>query len=153
MSSQPFTIRVRIHENEIELSGSQGDVLKTLDSLSEIVDKVTVAFRNIQPTIIKTESQQQQIQIFNEPTEEMYPTITVTPETPCPEAIVKLLSTDWAKRDPRRLNEILEAMKVNAIHYPLGTIKGRLTDLTKKGILRRIKSNGSYGYILIKQLQ
>jgi len=49
------------------------------------------------------------------------------------------------------LNEILEAMKVNAIHYPLGTVKGRLTDLTKRGVLRRIKSNGSYGYILIKQ--
>ena len=150
MSSQPFTIRVKIRENEIELSGSQEDVLKTLDSLPAIVDKVTVAFGTIQPTITKIEPQQQ-IQVTSEPVEDTYPTITVTPETPCPEAIVKLLSTDWARREPRRLNEILEALKVNAIHYPIGTIKGRLTDLTKRGALRRIKSNGSYGYILIKQ--
>jgi hypothetical protein len=151
MSSQPFTIRVRIHENEVELSGCQADVLKALDSLPEIVDKVTVAFSNIQPTTVKTESQQQQSQIPSENVGATYPTITVTPETPCPEAIIKLLSTDWARREPRRLNEILEAMKINAIHYPLGTVKGRLTDLTKKGVLRRIKNNGSYGYILIKQ--
>ena len=148
MTNQPFTIRIRIGANEVELSGaSQTDVLKALDNLPEIVGKVTQAFGNVQPlTIMKTESQTQSIQ--SEETD--YPTITVTPETSCPDAIIKLLSTDWARREPRRLNDILEAMKVNAIHYPLGTVKGRLTDLTKRGVLRRIKNNGSYGYILIK---
>ena len=149
MSGQPFTIRVRIGANEVELSGSQTDVLKILDSLPEIVDKITVAFGDINPaTNVRMETLPQQSQSQDE--EATYPTITVTPETSCPDAIVKLLSTDWARREPRRLNEILETMKVNAIHYPLGTVKGRLTDLTKRGVLRRINSNGSYGYILIK---
>jgi len=39
---------------------------------------------------------------------------------------------------------------VNAIHYPEGTVKGRLTDLTKRGVLRRISSRKGYEYILIK---
>ena len=149
MSNQPFTIRVRMGANEVELSGSETDVLKALDSLPEIVGRITVAFGNSQlPTNVRMEQRPQPDQRQDE--EGAYPTITVTPETSCPDAIVKLLSTDWARREPRRLNEILEAMKVNAIHYPLGTVKGRLTDLTKRGVLRRIKSNGSYGYILIK---
>jgi len=130
--------------NEVELSGSQADVLKALDNLPEIVGKVTGAFGNISSTTISAESKPLEVR------EADYPTITITPETPCPDAIVKLLSTEWGRKEPRKLNELLEAMKVNAIHYPLGTVKGRLTDLTKRGVLRRIKINGGYGYILIK---
>ena len=144
MSCQPFTLRIRIGDNEIELSGSQLDVFKALDNLSEIVGKVSGAF-NMPTSAIMDEAQ------LLKSDNEDYPAITVTPETPCPDAIIKLLSTDWGKKEPRKLSELLEAMKVNAIHYPLGTVKGRLTDLTKKGTLRRIKSNGGYGYILIKQ--
>jgi len=145
MSDKPFTLRIRIGNNEVELSGSQTDVLKALDNLPEIVGKVTGAFGTVTtPTTTRPESKPL------ETGEADYPTITIAPETPCPEAIVKLLSTEWGRREPRKLSELLEAMRINAIHYPLGTVKGRLTDLTKRGVLRRIKINGGYGYILIK---
>ena len=141
MSSLPFTIKIRFGNNEIEVSGSKEDVLEALNNFSNIMDKLTQAF-NITP-----------IKPIAEPTivrQASIPSISVEPDTPCPEAILKILSTEWGKEKPRKLRELLEAMKVNAIHYPVGTVKGRLTDLTKKGALRRVKEGREYGYIRVK---
>jgi hypothetical protein len=141
MSSLPFTIKIRFGNNEIEVSGSKEDVLEALNNFSTIMDKLTQAFNTTpmkpaaEPTILREAS---------------IPSISVESDTPCPEAILKILSTEWGQAKPRKLRELLEAMKVNAIHYPVGTVKGRLTDLTKKGVLRRIKEGREYGYIRVK---
>jgi hypothetical protein len=143
-SDKQFTVRVRIGNNEIEISGNQEEVMKTLDNVSDLVSKVTVAFGNVPislPSVNET--------ILQAPEEE-YPSVSIDPATSCPDAIVGLLSTEWGRKKPRTLGDLLAAMKVNAIHYPEGTIKGRLTDLTKKGVLRRINSGRGYEYILIK---
>ncbi|MEE8570285.1 MAG: hypothetical protein V3S97_04720 [Candidatus Bathyarchaeia archaeon] len=141
MSSLPFTIKIRFENNEIEVSGSKEDVLEALNNFSNIMDKLTPAF-NITP-----------IKHISKPTivrQASIPSISVEPNTPCPEALLKILSTEWGKEKPRKLRELLEVMKVNAIHYPVGTVKGRLTDLTKKGALRRVKEGREYGYIRVK---
>ena len=143
-SDKQFTVRVRIGNNEIEISGNHEEVMKTLDNVSNLVSKVTVAFGNVPislPSVNET--------ILQAPEEE-YPSVSIDPATSCPDAIVGLLSTEWGRKKPRTLGDLLAAMKVNAIHYPEGTIKGRLTDLTKKGVLRRINSGRGYEYILIK---
>jgi len=142
VSHFPFTIKIRVGEKEIELSGSKEDVLETLNNFPDIVDKITQAF-NITPA--KTTEAQPLPAI-----DEKFPSISVNPDLPCPEAILKLLSTEWGQEKPRKLSELLEAMRVNAIHYPIGTVKGRLTDLTKKGVLRRVKEGREYAYIRVK---
>jgi len=147
MSSEEkrFSIRLRIGNNEIEISGSHEDVMSTFQNVSELVSKTSEAFGQTpyQPNTQHSEPTQQNA-------EESFPSISIDPATPCPDAIVQILSTDWGKRKPRTLGELLAAMKVNAIHYPEGTVKGRLTDLTKRGVLRRISSRKGYEYILIK---
>jgi hypothetical protein len=66
----------------------------------------------------------------------------------CADAIRTLLSSEWGKA-PRTEFELTEAMKANAIHYQRGTISGLLTNLTRKGELRRTgKKNGSYAYAI-----
>jgi hypothetical protein len=143
-SERPFTVRIRIGTNEIEVSGTHEEVMRTLGNISELVSKVTTAFGNTSspPTALGDEENSQM--------SEEFPSIAIDPATSCPDAIIQLLSTDWGRRKPRTLSEILAAMKVNAIHYPEGTVKGRLTDLTKRGVLRRINSGRGYEYILIK---
>lgn len=141
MNSLPFTIKIRFGNNEIEVSGSKEDVLEALNNFSNIMDKLTQAFNT---TPIKPVAEPTSIR------EVSIPSISVEPDTPCPEAILKILSTEWGQAKPRKLRELLEAMKVNAIHYPVGTVKGRLTDLTKKGVLRRVKEGREYGYIRVK---
>ncbi len=142
---EPFTIRLKIGNNEVEVSGDHDEVVSTLQNISELVTKVMAAFGSVPTQQIAPESELGEI-----PSPEEFPSIAIDPATPCPEAIVQLLSTDWGKKKPRTLGELLAAMKVNAIHYPEGTVKGRLTDLTKRGVLRRINGRNGYEYILIK---
>ncbi|MCJ7759652.1 hypothetical protein MUP59_00715 [Candidatus Bathyarchaeota archaeon] len=148
MSSEEkrFSIRLRIGNNEIEISGNHEDVMNTFQNISELVSKTSDAFGQApyQPATQYIAPTQQNA------VEESFPSVSIDPATPCPDAIVQILSTDWGKREPRTLGELLAAMKVNAIHYPEGTVKGRLTDLTKRGVLRRISSRKGYEYILIK---
>jgi len=141
MSSLPFTIKIRFGDNEIEVSGAKEDVLEALNNVSHIMEELTHAFNSTpqQPTA--------EPQIAGEAS---IPSISVGPDTPCPEALLRILSTEWGQERPRKLRELLEALKVNAIHYPVGTVKGRLTDLTKKGVLRRVKEGREYGYIRVK---
>lgn len=144
MSETPFTIRLKISNYEVELTGSRTEVMQTLDELPKIVGKVVEAF-NL-PHDLKTQSPQESPKI----TEQELPVLSAQAGISCPDAIVAVLSTDWGREKPRYLNEIHEAMKVNALHFPMGTVKGRLTDLTKRGILRRIRSEKGYGYVLAK---
>jgi len=143
-SDRPFTVRIRIGSNEIEVSGSPEDVVRTLGNVSDLISKVTTAFGNT-PNPPQVQDSEEVIQLSEE-----FPSVAIDPSTSCPDAIIQLLSTDWGRRKPRTLGELLAAMKVNAMHYPEGTVKGRLTDLTKRGVLRRIRSGRGYEYILIK---
>ena len=144
MSDRPFTIRLKIGACEVELTGSRAEVLTTLDELPRITGIVVEAF-NLPPEV-KTQSQQE----GPSTTSQELPTISATTGLSCPDAIVAVLSTGWGREKPHYLNEILEAMKVNALHFPMGTVKGRLTDLTKRGMLRRIKGDKGYGYVMAK---
>lgn len=149
MSERPFKVRVKVGDNEVEISGTQEEVMNTLGNVSEIVRKVVEAFGEVQTHTnppAPTGGRGEKITLGNLE----YPSLSLDPGISCPEAIVKLLTTDWGRKQPRALGELLEAMKVNAIHYPEGTVKGRLTDLTKRGALRRIKGERGYGYILVK---
>ena len=140
----PFTIKIKAKDNEIELSGSKEDVMDALNNINDIMAKVTRTFTN--PSTVQSTLQIPPPTI----TKSKFPSISVSPDTPCPDTILKLLSTDWGREKPRKLRELLEAMKVNAIHYPIGTVKGRLTDMTKKGFLRRVKEGREYAYIRVK---
>lgn len=143
MSEAPFTIRVKIGNYEMELTGSHGDVVQTIDELPKIVGKVIEAFNPVQTLKVST------AQELAKSVGERFPTIGAQPGISCPDAIVAILSTNWGREKPRILGEIMEAMKVNALHFPMGTVKGRLTDLTKKGMLRRIRGEKGYGYVVV----
>jgi hypothetical protein len=147
LSERPFTLRVKVGVNEVEITGDPREVMRTLDELPQIVKKVTDAFGASQPVQAAKDGGR-----MEQAGEEEYPALTLDPGVACPDAIVRLLATEWGRKRPRTLGEIIEALKVNALHYPEGTVKGRLTDLTKRGTLRRIKEERGYGYILVKPL-
>ena len=66
------------------------------------------------------------------------------------EAIYALLRTDWGKK-PRTLKEIVEAFETNALYYPKTRIAAALTEMTRYGLLRGLKSGGAYAYVLAKK--
>lgn len=133
--NESFMFRIRLGDNEVELSGTREDVLASIVDLPRMVEQVSQAFTHRSDADVNRATME-------------YPSLTVNPSLSCPEAIKKLLATAWGRKTPRKLGEIIEVMRVNAVHYPIGTVKGRLTDLTKRGALRRIKGVGGYGYLL-----
>jgi len=149
LSERILKVRVKVGDSEVEVSGTEAEVMNTLSNVYEVVRKVAEALGAVQIHPVSTVSGEENSGLASTPVEE-YPSLSLDPAIACPEAIVKLLATEWGRKQPRALGELLEAMKVNAIHYPEGTVKGRLTDLTKRGVLRRIKGERGYGYILVK---
>lgn len=145
MVENRLTVRIKLGEFEVEVSGLREEVLSTLDSISEIVSKVSKAFTEAPiPTKI--------IAGAKAPAQGL----TVEVELPSikspsgvTDAILKLLSTDWG-RTPRTLKELLEAMEANAVYYSIGSISGTLTRLTKEGTVRRLKKDLEYAYVLTK---
>ena len=142
MAASQFTLRVRIGEHEIELRGSENEVMKTLDDLEEIMTKVSRAFGNgLARKPIQTVSVDESFAKGGYP--------SIGSKSKCSEAIISLLETDWGKT-PRTLFELKKGMEANAIHFPSSTLSGTLNWLVKKGRLRRWKgADKKYQYTLI----
>jgi len=145
MTEEHFSIRVRIGDCEIELSGKKDEVMATLNEMPRIVETVSKSFEiTEEETRISSVKKYAERSGTVEPTEAL-PTIP-RPSGPS-DAIMNLLSTEWG-RTPRIWQEINEALVTNAIYYSKGSITGTLTNLTKKNKLRRIRTEKGYGYIL-----
>ncbi len=138
--NRELKVRVRLGDCEAEVVGQKEDVLEILANFEKVVSNLTSAIR------YQSLEQKPAVQTEDVPQVQMERNIQA------PDAIIKLLSTDWGNR-PRNLTDIMGALEVNAIHFPKGTIAGRLTDLTRKGILRRVKTAGGFGYVLVKNPQ
>ena len=64
--------------------------------------------------------------------------------------IINLLSSEWGKI-PRTLDEIRVVLANNGFHYPPSTISPALFKLTRKGVLRRLKKDKIYSYVLARR--
>ncbi|MCK4933509.1 hypothetical protein KAS06_02455 [Candidatus Bathyarchaeota archaeon] len=146
----PFTIRIKIGQNEIEISGSQREVLKTIQDLPKLVENITKAFtpKNTKETTTEKPSLTM-ISVPSSTTSKIYPSIRKAKN--CSQAVLKLLETEWGAWRPRTLSEIVEALKANAIHYPSSTLSGVLSWLVKKGKVKRWKTDAGYVYILAEE--
>ncbi len=87
----------------------------------------------------------------NIPTEQAQPLVDEVPKLggnlQCSDAIVEALGTGWGRR-PRAMPEFRDVFEANALYFSKGTLSGALNYQTKKGVLRRIDVNGSWGYVL-----
>lgn len=140
MSEQPFHIRIRIGDIEVELGGDKQEVLSTLDDLESIVYKVSKAFNKEINSSIHEPSSADEL-----PSDDQLPKIPRTSQ--CSEALISLLSTEWGKT-PRPIGELRVAMEANAVFFPKTTLSGVLIWLVKKGSLRRWKDK-KRGYLYV----
>ena len=143
----PFSLRVKINQNEIEISGTQKEVLKTMQELPELIVKVSKAFneKNSEVAIEKTPIK---VRLASPETVSSKGSPSIKGAKNCSQAVLKLLETEWGAWRPRTLPEIVEALKDNAIHYPASTLSGVLSWLVKRGKVRRWKTDAGYVYIL-----
>jgi hypothetical protein len=145
--NEPFAIRIRISEYEVELKGTRNEVMQTLESLSSIVSNVHKAFENVKPKTVatltvKTEASKASV----EASAQKYPKITAVEN--CEDAVVKILETDWGKWRPRTTDELLEAMRANDLEHSPHALEIALNELANKGLIRRWNTNAGFVYIL-----
>jgi hypothetical protein len=129
----PFSFRVKIGQREIEISGTQEEVMKAIEELPQLMETVSKAFES-NKTAKETE----------QPAGSAYPSVSASG---CSEAVLQLLDSDWGKQ-PRSLPELGEALKANAVYYPSTTVSGVLAWLLRKNKIKRWKTDKGYVYVL-----
>jgi len=146
-ASMPFSLRVRLGQYEVEISGSRDEVMKTVDDLPSLVATISEAFSETRAkddapnrTTASSEAVSSLLPFTS------YPSIQSTGN--CSDAVLRLLSTDWGRVTPRSLPELVEAMKANAVHFPATTLSGVLNWLVRKGRIKRWKTDKGYVYVL-----
>ena len=144
----PFALRVRLGQYEVEISGSREDVLKTVEDLPNLVTVVSEAFAQagVGVRVADVQSGRDSVPTPLMSTSGMYPSIQGSGN--CSDAVLRLLETDWGRSTPRTLPELVEAMRVNAIHYPVTTLSGVLNWLVRKSRVKRWKTDKGYVYVL-----
>jgi hypothetical protein len=144
----PFSLRVRLGQYEVEISGSREDVLKTVEDLPNLVTVVSEAFAQAGVSVKVADVQPSRDSVPKPSTSPSgaYPSIQGSGN--CSDAVLKLLETDWGRSTPRTLPELVEAMRVNAVHFPVTTLSGVLNWLVRKGRVKRWKTDKGYVYIL-----
>ena len=144
----PFTLLVRLDHYEVEISGSKEDVLKTVEDLPNLVTIISEAFAQAGASVrgADVQSSREAIPASSTSSGGTYPSIQGSGN--CSDAVLKLLETDWGRSTPRTLPELVEAMRVNAIHFPVTTLSGVLNWLVRKGRVKRWKTDKGYVYVI-----
>ena len=147
----PFSFRVKMNQNEVEISGTQKEVLRIIKDLPKLVENISKAFAHMDSKIGVVEKKPVKVRLTSPPVvpSKMYPSIKKAKN--CSQAVLKLLETEWGAWRPRTMSEIVQALKANAIHYPSTTLSGVLSWLVKKGKVRRWKTDAGYVYILAEK--
>jgi hypothetical protein len=131
-----FSFRVRFGDFEVEISGSRDEVFKTVEMLPSLMASVSKAFE-----LAKTDKP------ISNGASSTYPVVS---GSNCSEAVLKLLESDWGM-EPRTLSELVDALKSNTLHYPSTTLSGVLAWLTKKGKVKRWKTDKGYVYAYVRK--
>jgi len=131
-----FSFRVRFGGFEVEISGSRDEVFKTVELLPSLMANVSKAFE-------AAKASKPNVGVVSS----VYPVVS---GSNCSEAVLKLLESEWGK-EPRTLPELVDAMKANALHYPSTTLSGVLSWLTKKGKVKRWKTDKGYVYAIVRK--
>lgn len=64
------------------------------------------------------------------------------------QAVREALKSQWGRSEPRTMKEINSVLAANALYFSPSSLSGVLTNLVKKGELRRSKKKDQWAYTL-----
>ena len=147
---EPFSLRVKIGDYEVEVRGSHQEVSKTLQNLPELIANIGKAFENVKPKTVATitvkTSEQTTASKTNETATQSYPRIASSENAE--QAVLDLLESEWGKWRPRTVEELKEALQANDHNHTDNILESTLDELANKGLVRRWNTNTGYVYIL-----
>jgi len=150
LSEGRISVRFKVGNIELQLEGPRQLIIEMIESdLPKIFDSVSRMAVDRQPQRPATETTQPSADLPDtsaaptSPEAEALPSISAGS---CADAIIALLSTEWGRRKPRTLSEILAALEANALHYSRRVIGFTLTRLTRRQKVRRWKAKEGFVY-------
>ena len=151
--SECFSLRVKIGEYEVELSGTRQEVMETFENLPDLIANVHKAFECAKPKTVatitvKTAEETKTAKPAETPAMN-YPKIAATENAD--QAVLRILESDWGKWRPRTVEEIKQAMQTNNLKFTERVLDSALDRLSKKGLVRRWNTNTGFVYILAEQ--
>jgi hypothetical protein len=146
-----FGFRVKLGEYEIEIRGTNEEVIKTIENLPNLIVNIHKAFEIAKPKTVATLTVKTEApsKAAPEAPAQAYPKIA-SPAS-CEEAMLRILKSDWGKWRPRTMEELEEATKANGLKYPGRTLGATLDALAEKGKIRRWNTNTGFVYILAEE--
>lgn len=143
-----FSLKVKMGEYEVEISGQREEVMKTIEELPSVVTSVGKAFENARPKRVATLTVKAETS-KKDANNQNYPKISPTED--CEEAIIKILQTDWGKWRPRTIDELRDGLEANGQSRAARALATALNGLVKKGLIRRWNTDAGFVYILIEK--
>jgi len=144
-----FTIRVKIGDYEVEVTGAHEQVLDTIKELPSLISDIDKAFEKVKPKKVATLTVKAGTPNAERPLSQQYPQISYTAKLD--EALLKILETDWGKWRPRTIDELSGALKANELEHSVRTLTAVLMELVKKEKIRRWSTDTGYVYILAEK--
>ena len=142
-------IKVKIGENEIEIDGTISDIQESLELVPEIINKLankelTQEKMNNEEGILSIEEKQSS-NLESKPSQ--YPKIIIEKNDSLSVIIFKMFEDEWGT-NPRKLNQVKEALEARGLIYPRQSVAVSLLRLAQSGKLRRFKGkNGEFVYV------
>jgi hypothetical protein len=134
---------------EVELCGTRGEVVQTIEDLPNLMGSVGKAFDVVRPRKFTSLTVKTDVARDDKPVVGKYPKISAAENAD--EAVIRLLETDWGKWRPRTLDELREALKANGLDYPARGLAAVLLGLGKQEKVRRWNTDAGYVYILAEK--
>lgn len=148
--ARTLSFRVKIGEQEVELSGSAQDVLETIQDLPGIMTSVQKAFEITKPKTVATLTVKTQTAKEEKQTQKQeYPRVEATDD--CPKAILKMLESEWGKWRPRTIEELGATLKANGIDCTGRNLNKVLMEMVQDGKVRRWNTDAGFVYILAEK--
>jgi hypothetical protein len=127
-----MTVERDIGSYKVQVTGRREELDEILEVLDNVADEIA---RTRQPSAHATQLTYPQAEVPS-----------ISRSTKLSEAISDLFRADWGA-NPRGISEVKNALATNGLIYPLTTLSGTLLSLTKRGLLRRIKTSDGYRYV------
>jgi len=145
--TEAFSLRVKLGEYEVELSGTNKEVMRTIKNLPDLVKNVNIAFEGVKPKTVATITVKS-AEISSGSKQGSSASFPKISSSSVEEGILKVLESDWGKWRPRTLDELGEVLRANGVDCPGLVLPSVLEALTEKGLVRQWNTKSGCVYIL-----
>jgi len=139
MSGENIKIRVRSGQNEVEIEAPLAKIHDAINAISEVAAKLPTQAMATQPVLAAAPAPASSQETHGQPSS--VPVASIEKGDSLSDVILKFFADNWG-RNPRKLQEVREALQSYGLNYPKQSVAVALLRLAKGSRIRRFKAEG-----------